>query len=218
MAHSYEGVGGTEKHVKDLQSALSDRFLSFVAAPKDDLKVYSDAIALDARPYVQANWPLSSSEVPANDKEWAAILRELKPDLIHFHHLLNHPLSLLAKLYGHRWRTLEPVVSTTHDYYFLCPDYTLQHCPGVHSCDSCFPERFKGPAEYQRLRRILLGGSLRKAAAIVAPSEATAKLVREVYADLNIRVIPHGIRGGAENRAAAGREGSLRHDRTRRAG
>jgi glycosyltransferase involved in cell wall biosynthesis/GT2 family glycosyltransferase len=190
VAHSYEGIGGTEKHIKDLEGALSDQFMNFVAAPKDDLKVYSGAIALDARPYVQANWPLSSSEVPANDEEWADILRELKPDLIHFHHLLNHPLSLLSKLAD----TGIPVVVSTHDYYFLCPDYTLQHCPGVHSCDSCFPERFKGPAEYQRLRRILLGGSLRKAAAIVAPSEATAKLVREVYPDLNIRVVPHGIR------------------------
>ena len=191
VAHSYEGVGGTEKHVKDLEGALSDRYMGFVAAPKEnELKVYSGAISLDARPYVQAAWPLSSSEVPANDKEWAEILRELKPDLIHFHHLLNHPLSLLAKLSD----TGIPLIVSTHDYYFLCPDYTLQHCPGVQSCDSCFPERFKGPAEYQRLRRVLMGGSLQKAAAIVAPSEATAKLVHEVYPDLNIRVIPHGIR------------------------
>jgi glycosyltransferase involved in cell wall biosynthesis len=35
---------------------------------------------------------------------------------------------------------------------------------------------------------------LRQASALVAPSQFTADLVRDVYADLNIRVIPHGIR------------------------
>ncbi len=190
VVHSYEGVGGTEKHVQDLEAALSDRFLGFTAAPHTSLKLYSGTVPLDVRPYVQAGWPLTTSEVPANDREWASILRELNPDLIHFHHLLNHPLSLLTKLIG----TGIPVIVSIHDYYFLCPDYTLQHCPGIHSCDTCFPERFKGPAEYQRLRRIMLGSTLRQAAAIVAPSQAAAKLVREVYTDLNIRIIPHGIR------------------------
>ena len=194
VVHSYGAIGGTEKHVHDLEAALSDQFMSFVAvpdaAPNDDLKLYSGTVPLDARPYVRPGWPLTSSEVPASDREWAGLLHELRPDLIHFHHLLNHPLSLLAKLTD----TGIPVIVSIHDYYFLCPDYTLQHCPGVHSCDSCFPERFKGPAEYQRLRRVLLGGSLRKAAAIVAPSHAAANLVREVYPDLNIRIIPHGIR------------------------
>jgi glycosyltransferase involved in cell wall biosynthesis len=145
---------------------------------------------MDARPYAKANWPLTASVVPENDRAWAGVLREFKPSLIHFHHLLHHPLSLLAKLIG----TGIPVIVSLHDYYFLCPDYTLQHCPGVHSCETCFPERFKGPAEYQRLRRELLGSSLRQAAAIVAPSRAAAKLVREVYPDLDIRVIPHGLR------------------------
>jgi glycosyltransferase involved in cell wall biosynthesis len=190
VVHSYDGVGGTEKHVQDLESALSDQFLGFTVAPQDSLKLYSGTVPLDDRPYANAGWPLTTSEVPGNDKEWAGILHELKPNLIHFHHLLNHPLSLLTKLIG----TGIPVIVSIHDYYFLCPDYTLQYCPGVHSCDTCFPERFKGPAEYQRLRRAMLGGGLRQAAAIVAPSQAAARLVREVYPDLNIRVIPHGLR------------------------
>jgi glycosyltransferase involved in cell wall biosynthesis len=190
VVHSYEGGGGTEKHVRDLEGALSDRFLGFAAAPHDDLKLYSATIPMDARPYVKANWPLTPSVVAENDKVWAGVLREWQPSLIHFHHLLHHPLSLLPKLIG----TGIPVIVSLHDYYFLCPDYTLQHCPGVNSCETCFPERFKGPAEYQRLRRDLLGSSLRQAAAIVAPSRAAAKLVREVYPNLDIRVIPHGIR------------------------
>jgi len=136
------------------------------------------------------------------------ILNQVKPKLIHMHHLLNHPLSLLAKLTG----TGIPVVVSLHDYYFFCPDFHLHNCPGVHSCETCFPDRFKGPAQYQELRRELLGGSLRNAAALVAPSASTARLMREVYPDLNIKVIGHGIRGPEQIRQAADK---LRSKRTR---
>ncbi len=190
IAHSYEGGGGTEKHIHDLETALSDRFVSVAVAPHDDLKLYHRDLACGSWSYASAGWPLTTCNVPASDDVWEGLLREIKPDLVHFHHLLNHPLTLLAKLVG----TGIPVIVSLHDYYYLCPDYTLQHCPGVHACDTCFPERFKGPAEYQRLRRALLGDSLRQAAVIVSPSRAARDLVRQVYPDLPIRVIPHGIR------------------------
>jgi glycosyltransferase involved in cell wall biosynthesis len=153
--------------------------------------LYCENVPLGKWSYEKAGWPLTTSDLPDNDRGWVEILNQVKPKMIHLHHLLNHPLSLLAKLTG----TGIPVVVSLHDYYFFCPDFHLHNCPGVHSCESCFPERFKGPAQYQALRRDLLGGSLRNAAALVAPSASTAKLMREVYPDLDIRVIPHGIRG-----------------------
>jgi len=189
VLHSREG-GGTEKHVQDLAAALSSEFLSVAAAPQEALKLYCGDVTVGNWKYTQPGWPLTTSELPENDETWEAILKELKPDLIHFHHLLRHPLSLLSKLAS----TGIPVIASIHDYYFLCPDYTLQFCPGIHSCETCFPQQFKAPAMYQTLRRRLLGESLRQVAAIVAPSQAAADLVRQVYPDLNIRVIPHGIR------------------------
>jgi glycosyltransferase involved in cell wall biosynthesis len=189
VLHSPEG-GGTEKHVQDLTASLSSQFLSFRAAPWETLKLCCGDVTIGEWSYTPADWPLSASNLPENDAAWLAILDQIKPDLIHFHHLLRHPLSLLAKLTA----TGIPVITSIHDYYFLCPDYTLQFCPGIHSCETCFPKQFKGPAEYQVARRALLGGSLRQASALVAPSQFTADLVREVYPDLNIRVIPHGIR------------------------
>ena len=109
--------------------------------------------------------------------------------MIHLHHAKNHTLSLLARLAA----TRIPVIVSIHDYFFLCPDFALQQCPGLHGCDTCFPARFKGPAEYQRLRRALFSASLKQASAIIAPSQTAAAMVREVYPDLNILVIPHGI-------------------------
>ena len=191
VAHSYEGGGGTEKHVQDLEGMLSDQFLQFAFAPHDQLKLYSNNVRAGAWPYIGPNWPMSASKLPPNDDLWMSLLDRFKPDVIHFHHLLNHSLGLLAKLIS----SGIPVVVSVHDYFFLCPDYTLQNCPGVHSCDSCFPELFKGPAEYQALRRQLLGQSLAGAAVIIAPSQAAKNLVREVYPHLEIQVISHGIHG-----------------------
>ena len=199
VAHSYIGGGGTEKHSMDLAAAVSGEFLNFGAAPHEALTLYCENVPLGKWSYEKAGWPLTTSDLPANDRGWVDILNQVKPKLIHLQHLLNHPLSLLVKLTG----TGIPVVVSLHDYYFLCPDFHLHNCPGVHSCESCFPGRFKGPAQYQALRRDLLGASLRSAAALIAPSQSTAKLMREVYPDLNITVIPHGIRGPARIRRAA---------------
>jgi glycosyltransferase involved in cell wall biosynthesis len=188
---------GTGKHVQDLSAGLADRFLSLSAATRESidptqeqLELTCGEVQVGAWSYTQAGWPQTVAEVPANDASWANLLAEVKPSLIHLHHLKNHPLSLLARLTA----TGIPVIVALHDYYFICPDFALRQCPGVHSCDSCYPKLFHGPAEYQRLRRALLYASLKQAAAIVAPSQTTAAIVREVYPDLNIHVIPHGIR------------------------
>ncbi len=197
VLHVHGSGHGTGKHVQDLGDALSDQFLSLAASAQEaldpaqeELELHCGEVLVKAWPYSQPGWPKTAAEVPANDQLWASLLDTVKPNLIHFHHLKNHALNLLARLTA----AGVPVIVSLHDYYFLCPDFGLQQCPGVHSCDTCFPQRFNGPAQYQHLRRALLRASLKQAAAIVAPSQAAASLVREVYPDLNILVIPHGLR------------------------
>jgi glycosyltransferase involved in cell wall biosynthesis len=192
------GTGhGTGKHVQDLGDALSNQYLSLSVAAQEardptqeELELHCGEVLIKAWPYTQPGWPQTAAEVPANDQLWDSLLPILRPNLVHFHHLKNHALNLLARLTA----TGAPVIVSLHDYYFLCPDFGLHKCPGVHSCDSCYPERFKGPAQYQRLRRALFHASLKQAAAVVAPSQTAANLFREVYPDLEILVIPHGLR------------------------
>ena len=201
VLHVHGSGHGTGKHVLDLGGALSDRYLSLAAAAQEavnpaseQLELYCGDVLLKSWRYAQPGWPQTAAQVPANDPPWAGLLEDARPNLIHVHHLKNHALSLLAQLTS----LGVPAIVSLHDYYFLCPDFGLQKCPGVHSCDTCFPERFQGPAHYQRLRRALFHASLKRAAAIVAPSHTAANLVRDVYRDLNIQVIPHGVRGIAK--------------------
>jgi len=201
VLHTGGTAHGTGKHVSDLDAALSDRFLSLTATAQEQrdpaqerLELYRGEVLVSSWPYIQPGWPVTTADVPENQAPWASLLETARPSLIHVHHLKNHALSLLARLIA----TRVPVIVSIHDHYVLCPDFALQQCPGVHQCDTCFPKRFNGPAEYQRLRRALYYASLKQAAAIVAPSQTTADLVREVYPDLRIHVIPHGIRTFAQ--------------------
>ncbi len=188
---------GTGKHVRDLSAGLNDDFLNLTAAAneahdpaQEQLELHRGEVAVGAWRYSQPGWPQTAAEIPGNDQAWMHLLEQAKPDLIHFHHIKNHTLSLLARLAA----TRVPLIVSLHDYYFLCPDFALQQCPGVNSCDSCYPKLFKGPAQYQQLRRALFYASLKQAAAIVAPSQTAANIVKETYPDLKIQVIPHGIR------------------------
>jgi glycosyltransferase involved in cell wall biosynthesis len=200
VLHVLQSIGsnhGTGKHVRDLSENLSGQFLSLAAAPneardpaQERLELSCGEVAVGAWPYSQPGWPQTAAQLPANEEAWTSLLDAVKPNVIHLHHAKNHTLSLLARLTG----TGVPVIVSVHDYFFLCPDFALQQCPGLHCCDTCFPVRFKGPAEYQRLRRALFYASLKQASAIIAPSQTAARMVREVYPDLNVLVIPHGIR------------------------
>ena len=72
------------------------------------------------------------------DKEFERFLNEIKPDIVHFQHLLGLSASMLeiAK------RRRIPAILTLHDFWFLCPQVQLltndnQVCSGPDSKDKC---------------------------------------------------------------------------------
>jgi glycosyltransferase involved in cell wall biosynthesis len=198
ICHSYGVAAGTEKHVRDLALGLSDTTLSFIAAPdghgREGLHLYQGETHLGTHPYLQVPWPIAPSTMPLMESTWTDVIDEVRPDIIHLHHLLKHPLGLIERLVT----SDIPVVVSVHDHFFLCPDYTLLGCPGTDRCQDCFVKKFgAGHADYQIYRRRIFDGALRKAAAVITPSEDTSRRLREVYPGLKITVIPHGIRAAA---------------------
>jgi len=72
------------------------------------------------------------------DKEFERFLDEIKPDIVHFQHLMGLSASMLqiAKQRG------IPAILTLHDFWFLCPQVQLltndnQVCSGPDSKDKC---------------------------------------------------------------------------------
>lgn len=193
IVHSYLVSGGTEKHVLELSRALAKDYLILTASPDPNmqsLQLYYDDQHLCSSMYLNSGYPITASQMPFADEAWNKILESFKPDLIHLHHNLNHPLGLLNKLTS----LSSPLFVSIHDGYFVCPDWTLVDCPGVNACDGCFQKRFRTEESptYQLLRRDAFRHGLSKAAAIVAPSRYIADKFREVY-DFPVEVIPHGI-------------------------
>ena len=72
------------------------------------------------------------------DKEFERFLDEIKPDIVHFQHLLGLSASMLKIAKQRRI----PAILTLHDFWFLCPQVQLltndnQVCSGPDSKDKC---------------------------------------------------------------------------------
>ena len=72
------------------------------------------------------------------DKEFERFLDEIKPDIVHFQHLLGLSVSMLQIAKQRRI----PAILTLHDFWFLCPQVQLltndnQVCSGPDSKDKC---------------------------------------------------------------------------------
>ena len=87
---------------------------------------------------------------------FGTLLREIQPDIVHFHHLTNLSLSLVQECKGYGC----PVVMTLHDYWLLCQrgqllkaDLTLCHGPSDGACRSCLAvPLLRGPAQAWAVR------------------------------------------------------------------
>ncbi len=72
------------------------------------------------------------------DKEFERFLDEIKPDIVHFQHLMGLSASMLQIAKQRRI----PAILTLHDFWFLCPQVQLltndnQVCSGPDSKDKC---------------------------------------------------------------------------------
>jgi len=107
---------------------------------------------------------------PAMDRVFASVLDDVRPDVVHFQHLLNHSIDYIPIA---RKRGI-PVVFTLHDYWLSCPNGGQRIRPDLHVCEeietdngSGLIERLPGARvdapreEFVRRARFALEGELR---------------------------------------------------------
>jgi len=101
-------------------------------------------VRLIGRVLTPPNRFLDTFHLPEAEAWFRALLAEVRPDVVHFHHLTGLSLALptLARRAG------IPVVMTLHDYWLVCPrgqliDLALQPCPGpgVFRCGRCLEDQ-----------------------------------------------------------------------------
>lgn len=115
-----------------------------------------------------------SNPDPAFEREFGALLRELRPNEVHFHHFLG--VGVEAFLHVRRHAPQARIVVTLHEYLLIChhfgqmvtrPDHSLCHAASPQRCHGCFPEH--SPRSFF-LRELWLKRFLREVDQFVSPS------------------------------------------------
>lgn len=140
---------------------------------------------------------LSQTDLHGVMPSLAAFLAELRPDIVHIHHLLTLGTEIVGLI-----RRVVPrarIVMTLHDYYAVCAnDGQMVTTSGAlcrtatpDACHRCHPDRSTTDA---RLRQLAVGGALQAVDQLVSPSRFLRdRLVAHGVPGDKITVLPNGI-------------------------
>lgn len=177
-------IGGTEDHVRDLIRALREHFVFYVLFPEGpNVRVVADVDGI-------------TSEVAWKHSSYIGLLDELRPSVVHIHHLMGfHPLFVDALCH---WDG--PKLFTIHDYHSVCKQYTLldyqgSYCdvPDLAQCDVCAKHLFQSSVATPLHQRLIHQKLIDSVDAVISPSRSALDVVRkalDVPQD-KAMVIPH---------------------------
>jgi glycosyltransferase involved in cell wall biosynthesis len=221
IAHNHPSFhpGGTEIVALALhREALAQGFDSwFLGALEPDQKIANPgtqmtaltpdhreaAILFDAFDY----FALAQDDHYGGLREFAFYLRQVRPDVIHVHHILHFGLELFLAI--RRNLPDAKIILTLHDYYLVCPNHgqmfkhqTMRRCSGptLADCMACFPGR---PAADFVMRRLAIARALSLVDHLVAPSHFLKTMFETHLADCPpITFVENGFVGLGSNRPA----------------
>jgi glycosyltransferase involved in cell wall biosynthesis len=134
---------------------------------------------------------------PTVDSHFRDVLREFRPDVVHFHNLtgLSVKLPILARQVGAR------TICTLHDFWGFCLRNTAvradgRPCDDVSQCRSCLPRIHDGQRLHipMRFRKDFMRLALDHVDHFIAPSRfVAAAYERAGFAADRIAVVPNGI-------------------------
>jgi glycosyltransferase involved in cell wall biosynthesis len=201
IAHNHPSFhpGGTELtalalHRQALEEGRDSWYLGALESPQIVPNLGTQTIALSADHRESAifahrfiRFGLEQPEYQGFLREFADYLRMVKPDVVHFHHLLLFGLEAV-----HTARKVLPdarLILTAHDFYLICPNNgqlykhdKKERCPGpaLRDCVKCFSD---ATAADLTLRKQDIAMTLRLFDRIAVPSHLL-KSKLEAYLDL----------------------------------
>ncbi len=182
--------GGTEKHVRDLADILESMFDVMVLRPTRS----------DGPDGISIEWARNGEEftvyfsLPYDYTKLVDFIESLGVVRIHFHHIigLNRQILQLPKNLNLSYDF------TLHDYYPICPQYTLtfedgRYCeePNVDGCNACLAKR---PALWGLdilTWRTLFADLLTGADRVIVPSQDVLERMKKYVPDSHYIVLPH---------------------------
>ena len=200
-----DSVGGTQLHVKDLVMGLQHQYNIVVVAREQtwlNVTLYSDNKEVCLKFFIDEipiYMPFRSNKFR---KIYDQIISLFHVGLIHIHHVYG----LTLELYYAGKKAGIPIVTTLHDFYYLCPsikmmDSSEQLCVYEDSPERCAicMKKMKNiipSLNYIEIWRQEHLEVLRISETIVVPSDNTKSIIMHYYPLIEdkIQVIGHGLR------------------------
>jgi GT2 family glycosyltransferase len=200
-----EMTGGTSLHIKDLiDSNNENNIASFVLAPdKNDLEtiklyLYTNEISKEIASFKTDLF--SYGQIKYTNNKYKEILEVLfdtfKFDILHVHHFLFQTFDAIDVA---KERNVYSII-TLHDLYMKCPSinmvYIDKYCEkdDRKDCKKCLHSRYGVNSDVLENWQKTAHTTLNKFDKIIVPSENTKSIFKDIYPDLNIEVVEHGVK------------------------
>ncbi len=192
-------LGGTTLHASDLINSLRKKYNFHVFAKNDNGYVlYSYYESTDTM--IQFEDIEEFKDLRFYNNEYQRLLDKIIQDfgisIVHIHHLKEHYFNITALIEKYNLYT----IISLHDYYSICPQITklYKNCSycGLNvtknTCEECLKYIFKNSIDIESWRNEWFK-LLKSANKIVVPSESSKREISQIYSNLDINVIEHGI-------------------------
>jgi len=205
ILHLLHHGGGTERHARDLAAMPVPSVRSYVlrsdgqslSLDQHDQGKRVDSMTFPLMAPIGAGGPLFEE---GYKHVLSSICWSLDVDVIHVHHLMHNTLDITAVAAARQ----TPYVVTLHDYYMMCPSYTLL-ASDEHPCSDCrlgncgpsaavCMHRIGKPASYLTEYQARMHDFLAGAARVFVPSLAAKEIITARFPDLDasIAIVEHG--------------------------
>lgn len=198
-----DNVGGTQLHVKDLTEQLIGKYNVYVLTKYEnnyrlsgyiDSELYTFIFRGDNINYYPLFRDARQGRILEN------ILAAFRIDLIHVHHVSG----MMLEIYYISDKMDIPIVTSIHDYYTVCPAYSLyniheQECDGcdIELCGKCLKQRaniWNGNINYMKKWRLEMYNAMQYNKVLFFPSVSTQRTFERIYPmDVSMKVIGHGV-------------------------
>lgn len=191
-------LGGTAEHVHDIINTLRDRINFHVLYFEDGVyKVKSFFETSEAEIYLGST--VSYDRANMYNEGYKALieklLRIIKVDLVHVHHMINHYFDLFEVINEAKI----PYIISLHDYYFACPNFSLLEnnekcCVGNknRNCEACLKNLKNLEGNFARNWRSMTSKVLKGAKRVVVPSNSAKEVFQEFFSSNKFEVVEHG--------------------------
>lgn len=192
-------TGGTTLHVKDLINNLKDKYNFHVLSYNDShyqlTSYFNDEEVSITLPGIN-----KMAKFNSYNNEYKLMVEQIilafGIDLVHVHHMINHYFDIADICNKYNIYS----VITLHDYYCLCPSINMLYCGEKYCMDLPNKDCVRCLSISNKVNNNIIDSwrndwkaFLNKFNKIIVPSEDTKRRLLDVYKDLKIDAIEHGI-------------------------